>query len=135
MDSNKAFYHFSRNRIFLSRVGQSRYFYNVQECRFIAHIDAAAAQNLKKGERVALSVKGSDASVPFTGTVEFIAPVVDTSSDFSKSELFLKIKPGNYSGSKLTKLLYSSKHVGRYSIISRFCFRNVERKLRILQKI
>lgn len=72
---------------------------NIEKCRFIAHIEAAAAENLVENQSVNLSFRGSGKSVERKGEVEYIAPVVDPSSGLLEVRVVFdnsdrKIRPG-----------------------------------------
>jgi RND family efflux transporter MFP subunit len=72
---------------------------DTRRCYFVANVEARAGHSLKSGQPVKLEVDSGATSVPVTGTVFFVSPVVDAASGLMKVKVIFenadgKIRPG-----------------------------------------
>ncbi len=77
----------------LMRVVDTRQFY------FVANVEAKAGYNLKNGDTVQLLIEAGSRSIPVTGKVSFVSPVVDPASGLLKIKVLCdnangQVKPG-----------------------------------------
>jgi RND family efflux transporter MFP subunit len=72
---------------------------DIRKCYFIANIDAKAGYKLKVGQPIKLEIEAGDKPETFSGTVNYIAPVVDPASGLLRIRVVFdnpegKIRPG-----------------------------------------
>lgn len=77
----------------LMRVVDTRQFY------FVANVEAKAGYNLKQGQTVQLQIEAGSKTIPVTGKVSFVSPVVDPASGLLKIKVLCsnpdgQVKPG-----------------------------------------
>ncbi len=77
----------------LMRVVDTRQFY------FVANVEAKAGYNLKQGQTVELQIEAGSKTIPVTGKVSFVSPVVDPASGLLKIKVLCsnpdgQVKPG-----------------------------------------
>jgi RND family efflux transporter MFP subunit len=72
---------------------------DISKCRFICHVDASASHLFRKGMNITIALNGTELQLNVDGTVEYMSPVVDPSSNLREIRIVFenhdnKIQPG-----------------------------------------